>query len=501
MIKGALYINKQTEAEKDDFLLGCFHDNGTLQNLVESSYTIVAGRKGTGKTAIARYLENNTEKYGIDFAYRLSIRNFNTINSTDEKTKLDSILFYIVIKTVQKMLNFHFFDNDHTVFWKDFLLSNGLQQVSDYATFAVTQKTNKVGFSLRGLTSWLPFVKGEAKTEGSHETHKERVTIAQSPSSLYDSLRQTVSTKESIIVFIDDISDYLDESKSNALNEDINVIKDLLLALQTYNLSFLESGLKVRFVALVREDLFEFMGGSNINKLKSDSLSLQWNEKDFASLVIKRLPYYQTNLEKHLKDPVSALRERFPDEIFNSALEQFSTNRHQSNFYAYMVAVSFNRPRDFLQFCYALRERLSMKTPATWENIDMAEIEYSNYFIQELRDELYIASRVFHYDLTEERINHLVDLLSHKNGFNSSELKTDLAHFLNEKTSIGKKKIEMLLGELWRYGVIGVSDKSDKIIRFKYLSNTASFTAEKIKTYTFFLHRGLWWFAKKRKDH
>ena len=39
-----LYINKQTEAEKDDYLLDCFHDTGLLTELVNSSYTILTGR-------------------------------------------------------------------------------------------------------------------------------------------------------------------------------------------------------------------------------------------------------------------------------------------------------------------------------------------------------------------------------------------------------------------------------------------------------------------------
>ena len=55
----ALYINKQTEAEKDTFLLDCFHDSGIIQELVDSNFTILSGRKGMGKSAIARYLEKN----------------------------------------------------------------------------------------------------------------------------------------------------------------------------------------------------------------------------------------------------------------------------------------------------------------------------------------------------------------------------------------------------------------------------------------------------------
>jgi hypothetical protein len=494
----ALFINKQTEAEKDDFLFQCFHDTGLLSELVDSSYTVLTGRKGSGKTAAAKYLEKNSEAYGLDFAYRLSVRNFNTVGEPSEKDKLQSLLSYIAIRTVQKMLNIHFFEDEGEKFWKDFLLQNNLQHVSDYETFATTRKTKKKSFSMKAAASyWIG--KAEAKGSGEAEKVLERTTISDSPSALFDALSQTVSDKKAIVVLIDDLSDYLDESDDAALQQDINVIKDLLLKLQTFNLSFREAGLKIRFVSLVRSDLFDFMNGSNTNKLVSDSLPLEWDEKSFASLLIRRMPYFQDELDKHLKNPVQSLKSRFPDEIFADYLKDFETNRYGSNFYAYMAAISFNRPRDFLQYCYALRNRLSLKKPASFENIESAEIEYTDYFIQELRDELYIASRVFHYDLSEERINQLIELLSKKNGFNAPELRADLAKFLGSKTSIGKKKIEILLSELWRYGVVGVTENQDKIIRFKYLSDHASFTPEAIKKYTFYLHRGLWWFTRKHR--
>jgi hypothetical protein len=242
------------------------------------------------------------------------------------------------------------------------------------------------------------------------------------------------------------------------------------------------------------------MEGSNIGKLRSDALSIEWSEKDFAGLLIRRMPFFAKDMVSALEDPVKSLEERFPNEIFTDLLKNFHTNRYRSNFYAYLATISFNRPRDFLQFCYALRNRLSTSRPATLENIESAEIEYTDYFIQELRDELYLASRVFSYDLNQERLKLLIEIMSKKESFNFSQLKTELGQFIDQKTSIGNKKIEMFISELWRYGVIGVTEKKDKIIRFKYLSDSVTFTTEKLKSYAYYLHRGLWWFARKYKN-
>lgn len=494
-----LFINKQTEAEKDQFLFSCFHDTGIISELVGSSYSILAGRKGSGKTAIARYMEKNPNEFDIDYAFRVSIRNFTSLHGKTEKDTLDLILFYIITKTIQKLLGEGYFSGKIKEYWHDFINRNGLQNISDYESFVTTKKTSRAGFSLKAIASFWPF-KGETEGTMEREALNEMAVISTAPSSLFESLRQSISEKDVLFIFIDDITDYLDKSSKEDIGKDIDVIKDLLLQLQTYNLGFIDSNLKIRFISLIRDDLFEFMEGSNINKIRSDSLRLEWSEKDFASLLIKRMARYQDSLDESLADPTKTLKEQFPDEIFSETLSKFKTNRYKCNFYAYMSAISFNRPRDYLQFCYALRERLSEKHPATFENIEAAEIEYCDYFIQELRDELYIASQIFDYDLSEERINQLIDIMSNKESFKSPELKTELSKFVGQKKKVGWKKIENLVSELWRYGVLGISEKKDKIIKFKYLSDMAIFTSDKIKQYTFYLHRGLWWFTKKYKD-
>ncbi|MBT7706435.1 hypothetical protein HN747_03210 [archaeon] len=268
--------------------------------------------------------------------------------------------------------------------------------------------------------------------------------------------------------------------------------------MQSFNQEFADNGLEIRFVSLVRDDLFDFMKGSNTGKIKSDSFIVSWKEKDFASLLIKRMNVFENEMESALEDPVVNLKKWFPDEIFSSFLNNFETNRYSCNFYAYMAAISFNRPRDYLQFCYAMRDRLSMKRPATSENIESAEVEYTDYLQLELRTELYLVSRIFDYDLSENSLNLLINKMIEKDIFGYAEFKICLSKFFSEKR-VSNKKIEMLLTELWRYGVIGVKEKKDKIIRFKYLSSHAIFNMEKIKKYKFYLHRGLWWFAKKNK--
>lgn len=487
-------IQQQTEAEKDTFLIKCFHNPGFVERIIENNYSIVAGRKGAGKTAIAKYLEKKSREYNIDLVYRISIREVFSSDKTDS----NSILFFLIIKTIQYLLSQNIFSESEKIkkYWIDFLTQNGLQNITNYESFVESKKSHKAGYSLTGILNYLGLAKTEALVDLQDDSEYSKAVISNSPSFLITNLKKSIPKDKSFLIFIDDLSDHLDDKNETAIKKSIDIIKDILFHLSFYNSELMDFGLKCRFISLLRDDLFEFMDGSNINKLRSDTFMLRWDEKGFASLLIKRLPFYQDNLEKYLVDPIESLRKQFPDEIFTKILNNFNTKRYSTNFYAYIVAISFNRPRDFLKFCYAMRDRLSLKHPVEIENIESAEIEYSDYFTQELKDELFIASKIIKFEADYDGLNRLVDLLSQRNGFNVSQLRTGLGQYLGEKTSIGRKKIEYLIYELWWYGIIGFQNRQvqKNIIHYRYISNSIPLTKERIKEYLFFLHRGLWWF-------
>jgi hypothetical protein len=477
-------IPKQTEAEQDQFLIDCFHDTGAIEELVKNNFSIVSGRKGAGKTALARYLEQKHVNYGIEFCSRFSLGDF--VHQKESTNKVENILFFIFTKTIHKLLEAGLLDNED--YWKDFLLQNGLQDVIDYSSFEAWQKKANGSFSLKGLFS-----------VGGEKDYK-KFEISHSTSNLFQSLLKSVQPINTLI-FLDDISEHLDFISSREdLFEDISAIRDLLLKLSAFNSEIADAGKKLRFVSCVRDDLFEFMQGSNINKLQNNSLLLSWDEKGFAGLLIRRLPFYEGYIQDALIDPVASLKVQFPDAIFQGVLKNLNTKRYHSNFYAYMVSVSFNRPRDFLKFCYAMRERLSPKHAATWENIESAEIEYSDYFISELRDELYLASKVFDFESGEEATHKLIDLLCRSEEFGFGHLKTTIASYLQAKSTTGDKKIMQFIHELWWYGVIGFKENDkQELINYRYIKGSARLIAERAKDFVFYLHRGIYWFVKKRK--
>lgn len=480
-------VPQQTEAESDQYLIDCFHDSGFISKLLNEQFSIVSGRKGTGKTALAKFLQSKFEKHGISYCYRLSIDDLST---TVSESKVEEILFYILARTIRLLLENKQVLSSSEKYLRDFLEQNGLSSISDYKAFILWSKKNSAGFSLGQLVG---FARGEI------ENNYQRATVSNSVSGIFSSLLESLPEEKKTLIFIDDISDHLDSSDKTNLVKEIEIIRDVLTRLDKFNASLSEQGKGLRFICLIRDDLFEYMEGSNINKLKNNSLNLVWNEESFCSLLIRRLPFFDEGREEWLIDPKKSIQKLFPNDIFQDTLSSFQTNQYSTKFYAYMMAISFNRPRDFLKFCYAMRSRLSDKHPALFENIDSAEGEYDEYFVNELKDELYVSGKILDYAADLESIYGLIDSLVRDDGFVFGHLKTTVSSQLGIKTSTGNKKIIRFIKEMWRYGILGFKQKEGELIRFKYM-NPDKYLPQEIKDFSFYLHRGLWWFARKRRN-
>lgn len=487
-------IQKQTEAEKDSFLIECFHDSGIIDEILRNNFSIIVGRKGTGKTAVALYVQQKFADYNIDFATRISIRGLAINKGSVERE--ESILFFILIKTLHELIKNKLIAEKALPYWSRFCEQHNAINFTNFESFIEYAKTKKGSKNFSSLFP-LPFIPSSTKLEEEQEVQYRKTDITSTPRLLFDTLKDSIKENKRILIFIDDTTDHLDESTEITIIEDIQLIQKILLKLDSFS-EQIKKDQSIKFVSLIRDDVLDSMNGSNVNKLKNSTYSINWKEKDFASLIIKRLPIFEGRTEEALKDPIKSIKEQFPDNIFADALSNFNSKQYATKFYAYMMAISFNRPRDFLKFCYCMQERLSTRHLAERENIDSAETEYSDYFINEIRDELYIASKLLSLDFTYEKLEKLIDLLNDEAGINFTDLKTRLSQYLGIKTS--HNKIRDFTQALWTYGILGFKEKDKEkkdFAYFKYMTSV-NFYVEKLKEYLFFLHRGLWWFSKKR---
>ena len=332
-----LRIQGATAAENDPDLIECFHDNGTLAKIADGSFSVLAGRKGAGKTAITKYLAEKYEDYGLFGSLRVPITSFSEENTKEgpQDTK-DKIMLFVLLKTAKYLSDQGFLAASAKPYWETVFKEVGMSSSFNFDSFETVSRKSSFGASLAGLF--------KGKTEETREKTTPEISASAIFATLIESL-DTIGSETKYLIFIDDVSDYLDNADDENLKSDIHVISEILLKFDFWNTALIDAKKGLRFVSCVRDDLFEFMQGSNVNKLKTNAVFLAWDEPSMASMLIRRLPYFEDDREGALSDPIIAIQALFPDEIFQDKLRSFDTKRFQTNFYAYMVSTRKTRRR------------------------------------------------------------------------------------------------------------------------------------------------------------
>lgn len=489
-----LKISAQIAAESDKFLFDCFYDDGVIEKLVDNRYEIIAGRKGTGKTAIARYLQKNHQEYGIDYATRLTLADLHGADVDEDIFNAESLLKFLMVRTAQLLLQKDLLTEKGVEFWQGYLGSHGLQDVTSYNDwFAKTKKM----FEKKAAGLGIP---GAAKgnLEHSDEISYEKQIYNEATSTLANRLCESIQPKSTIIIIVDDITDHLDHPFTTDVNSALAQIKHLLHQLNTYNTRFNDHDVDLTFVCAVRDDLWDFIVGSNENKLKHNCLWLEWDEKSFCKLLINRLPHFSSDLEAALADPYTSIKQVFPDSIFEEVIASKKINnnevkQYETKFYSYVQLISFNRPRDFLRLCQAMKNRLSEVNPVEAKHIFASESEYSTYFYSELKDELNIFAKVLNVD--NSKLLSVLKDLSAKSKMSYPEFRATIAQVIKASHTQTYRFITIL----WSYSLIGlINDSYAEFRHNQSLSNGYEFPEEKgLKKYYFMLHRGIYWKLNK----
>ncbi|HEX7483531.1 MAG TPA: hypothetical protein VF281_00100 [Candidatus Saccharimonadales bacterium] len=495
-----LKIAAQIQAESDAFLFECFHNDGVIEQLVDNRFELIAGRKGTGKTAIARYLQQEHLNYGIDYATRLTLTDLQT-TSAGITIDGDNLLKFLAITTAQRLLKKKHLTKEGEEYWEDYLTTHGLQGVSSYSEWAIKAKSV---FEKKSATLGIKPILGANLSHDETSEYTKQI-ISESTSSLFSGLSESLKHNTKVMIIIDDITDQFDSPGTKDVRASMDQIKYVLHQLHNFNTKFNDDNIDLTFVCTIRNDLWEYILGSNENKLIHNCLWLEWNEKSFCEMLIKRLPHFANNLEDALLDPFKSIKDVFPDEVFDEVMNikgvsSEEIKQYRTKFYAYVQLISFNRPRDFLRLCHAMKTRLSEVKPIEFKHIKASEIEYTEYFYNELKDELNIFAKILNIDIIS--LMTLMAKLATKSKLSYQELKAMLSVFIKASHSSTTKFIT----DIWNYSLIGIISNSNKdYAHFKHNQGRNSgynFPQEtQMKEYYFLLHRGLYWKYHPFLDH
>jgi hypothetical protein len=453
----------------------------------------VLGLKGTGKTALLRYLHDRVVADG----YLSELLLFKSHVTEEDRQKLSVGAGFQIVGTNDVQT----FIQDFKEPWKWFIYqklaakleSDGIASASAQKLYKLTRVTeNSITSTLGSLFSKISSgnlsFSGEAlgvAVELGIDIDSKKETSDVSISSVNracSSLLSEINLETPVYLFFDELE--LFHQTADQFDRDRRIIRDLVSAISHINSESAEHSRKIFIISSLRTEVLHSVLelGHEIGRDVDDyGDKLDWSDAKVSpqhpllNLIVKKIAISSETNESEVWTKF------FPDKINNQ------------EYYRFLLNSSYYRPRDIVRLLRVARDHDRNAKAFTTAHFDQTSTEYSKQTWLEITEEL-LAS------YSPEQINAPQRVLL---GFNTHFFTTDLEERVRSrhqsdhevKTLFQKKGITRILSDLYRIGVLGNDfverDKSQKGTRRRYRwifrGNTTLNDAERMA-----IHKSLW---------
>jgi hypothetical protein len=335
-------------AEEDKYLNQHFIETGTYRLVKNKQRLIVVGRKGSGKSAIFKSLNNGYDelyvklgpnKYSLDF-FQDFIKNYGNSNLSSV-TAFTAAWKYVFLDEISKQIR------NNTLSSNTNVVQDSLGLLKSWARDNI-KLDNIQEFAIKDINDLdlkiIPGINGDIDIE---------------------SIRNVKKNKK-IHVLIDDLDNVWQNSKysTDYLYGLISASRDLAREDNMFVTIF------------IREDMFTTIQRNfhQIDNIRQSIENIDWNPKLLKHMIAKRIQNY------------FELKPSFEGDYWNFL---FPINVKNYNSFSYMVERTQLRPRELLQFCST-----SWNTAETFKKVKVgendilqAEVTYSRWKLNDLCSE------------------------------------------------------------------------------------------------------------------
>lgn len=457
------------EANGDDKLKEYFYPIPGYEGILTGQKRYVIGRKGTGKTAICERLRIESESDLSWHTTNLSLRGFplGTFRvlrnrSFKDKSQFVPIWKFLMLTEMSRMVL-----NDPIQSQKSELedLRKFIYSNFPFGSFSETletieEKNGNVIFDNSLLSSNL-----------SGEVHLRFDKIIPW---LQDQLKKVNSGSKYFILM-----DELDEGYSAGDTNLRLILLALLRATEELSLLFQKESVNTtyRFLIVLRSDIYENLEDNDLNKLDDALIKLRWNSSPTAAYSLRSIvnARIKASLGGGMRDPWKEVVLDNDTELPPSV----------STVWKYISNRTFERPRDLLKFLKYCNSIQNTNSRLLFKVVREAENEYSDWFYNELRDEIQA-----HLAVWSESLSCLTKV--GKGIMNVDDLRRELDRdrVVNEWMKNNNKSEDHILEKLFDFGVIGTLVRNTTWA-FKYKDHTLKWNSNGKIIVHFGLHKKL----------
>ncbi len=468
------YADGEKEAEEDNFSDLFYTDNNKYNELLSKYKFIVSGRKGTGKTILAKYYQkiNNNGSFIIDYSKldKISLHQFIDLDSINLNNDIRFLFheYYIhkhFVETIlknKKNIKEYFFAEKNNVgcfkalvnfkkyikvyrnlynLYKEYYpdgsfndkekktIQKIIENSSVDAELSSTEKlTAKLGTTtFNGNENVLEIVKEKKNFAERSEQYKKHIL---------ECLKYI-----SVSIIIDD----LDEIKTEDTEHLISLLINLVTKVNDINMTFLKVNSKSKCILLLRSDIINLFASrsANIQKIISDSnIELDWfkNDEELENMIMYKISKSDTthNMSKQ------------PPKIIKKIIFEKSNNNLFNTSFDKIIRFSFGRPRDLITYIDCVIEQYPNAPQISFKMLKDSEQTYSQKIVNEIKNEMSIQ-------LSSEEIEDIMNLLRN---YGKAIFKYDeITEYFNTHSNLYKniENINTVLQYLYQLGIIGNS--------------------------------------------
>jgi len=364
---------KKEALYKEDFEKYFFDYNGIYEKSLSADKFLILGKKGSGKTILAEFIRKNSQADSQWFCEVRSYKEFKFHELIQLKSNDISPNEYISIWEWVAYIDLGRLclkdngipDNKEKQKLRKFFEDNYYSLDIDSQKIIERTRAGKL--------------KGQAFGLGGEGTVSEKKVSAGYLYYLED-LRNTVISllRESGSRY--DL--YYDELDDRFKNDEYyrDSIISLIKAIDKINILMIESGIRGKVSLLLRSDIFHILNDPDLNKIRMDNaIYIDWGNKVSAKSPLFELIITKAKASTPL---IAALpNEAVFKTLFPQDIKRIKPER-------YILERTLFRPRDLVSMLNLIIDKYPKSNYFGWKGFVDTKHEYSEYFLQEIRNEL-----------------------------------------------------------------------------------------------------------------
>jgi len=445
------------------------NDKEFVEELTSKFKFLVLGRKGTGKTALGRFIEVKSKKDPTTFVKFLSFKQFPFNDMFDMENKSEaspnqykSAWNWVILTQLGLSLieNQNLINDENVIKLSKFFENNYGTLKIDSKKIIEDTKKRKFTVSAKEILSY--------ENEKSHK--QESGKYYEYIDDLESTIKNVNTTDCECRHFL--IFDELDEAFRLSRKKYNDTLISLIKVANELNNSFYALGRPYKIMVLLRSDIFKTLNDTDLNKIKHGSaIELDWyqdvrkpEESRLVNLINLRI-----NKSLGLNKEVNSWVKIFPVNIYDDKTS-----------FKFVLEKTRHIPRDIVQYCKECQKLAKDDTKFSKAAVLSAEKKYSEYFRDEIRNEL----KGYYSD---EKIDQLFLVLARvgNENFTIVDFSKALADFDELKNEDSKKLLTLMFEHNMVENVSVRKGKTFFESAYRNESLSANFD------YAFCIHKGL----------